>query len=74
MPRTRDCASSISRQIRELQLSGGYGSFDAPVLHFGLGEHEAVGEVEIEWSTGGTTMIAGPLPANAIYRVIRERP
>lgn len=39
-------------QIRELKAGGGYISFDAPSLHFGLGKHEKVNKIEIFWSTG----------------------
>ena len=59
------------RQIRELQLSGGYDAFDAPVLHFGLGEFDTVDRLEVEWSTGERSSIGGPFPANARYTIAR---
>jgi hypothetical protein len=58
-------------QMRELKSGGGFHSFDEPVLHFGLGAHEAVDRVEVQWSTGEVTKIEGPLPANALYTVSR---
>lgn len=59
-------------QTRELQLGGGFMSFDAPVVHFGLGEHEEVESVIISWSDGGTTRITGGVPAGALYRIERQ--
>jgi uncharacterized membrane protein YraQ (UPF0718 family) len=59
-------------QTRELQLGGGFMSFDVPVAHFGLGEHEGIDSVTIEWSNGRTTEIAGGLPAGALYRIERQ--
>jgi len=59
-------------QTRELHLGGGFMSFDAPIVHFGLGEYEAVDSVAISWSDGGTTRIESPLPAGALYRITRE--
>jgi hypothetical protein len=60
------------KQTRELQLGGGFMSFDAPVAHFGLGEHETVDGVIVSWSNGGKTTIDTPLPAGALYRIARE--
>ncbi len=59
------------QQIRELKLSGGYLSFDEPVLHFGLGEYEAIDRLEVIWSIGEKTTIDGPLPANRRYLITR---
>jgi hypothetical protein len=58
-------------QMREIQSGGGYVSFDAPIAHFGLGEHERVGRVEIQWSTGERTEIEGDFEAGARYIVRR---
>jgi hypothetical protein len=46
-------------------------SFDAPVVHFGVGEYEAVDSVAIEWSDGGMTTIDSSLPAGSVYRIER---
>ena len=59
-------------QIREIKAGGGFLSFDAAFAHFGLGQREAVDEVEIEWSTGKKTVIRGVLPGNARYRISRS--
>jgi hypothetical protein len=60
-------------QKKELLASGGYLSFDAPVLHFGIGAHTAVNRVEIEWPDGARTEIAGPFRAGARHGLSRGR-
>ncbi|MGH6922399.1 MAG: CRTAC1 family protein, partial [Propylenella sp.] len=64
--------NGAGKQTRELQLGGGFMSFDAPVAYFGLGEYDTVDSVAINWSNGGTTTIETPLPAGALYRIARE--
>ena len=59
-------------QLRELQLSGGFAAFDAPYVHFGLGEFENVSAIEVEWSTGEKSLLPGPFSANNKYRIRRE--
>lgn len=59
-------------QLRELQLSGGYASFDAPIAYFGLADDESVDKIEIEWSTGETSLIDGPFEAGAKYTLTRH--
>jgi uncharacterized membrane protein YraQ (UPF0718 family) len=58
-------------QIRELQASGGYLSFDAPVLHFGLGQGGRVSRVVVHWPDGATSELAGRFAAGYRYRVTR---
>lgn len=59
-------------QFREIKASGGFHSFDAPIAHFGLGEYDAVSKIEIHWSTGETSTLAHPFPANREYRIRRK--
>ncbi len=59
-------------QFREIKASGGFHSFDAPIVHFGLGEYETISKIEIHWSTGETTTVTHPLPSNREYTVHRE--
>lgn len=59
-------------QIRELQMSGGFSSFDTPQIHFGLGEIDKVDSVEILWPDGKKDLIKNPLSANAYYRITRQ--
>ncbi len=58
-------------QMREVQLGGGFMSFDAPEVHFGLGAAQRVTQARIRWATGGETVIDGPLDAGSRYRVLR---
>ena len=60
-------------QIRELKASGGYLSFDEPLAHFGLGEHDRIERLEIAWSTGGVTVVPGPLEAGHLYSLKRSQ-
>ncbi|PTW55733.1 uncharacterized membrane protein YraQ (UPF0718 family) [Breoghania corrubedonensis] len=57
---------------REIQLGGGFMSFDAAEAHVGLGEVEAVNSVTVHWADGGETTLDGPLPAGARYRIVRH--
>jgi hypothetical protein len=59
-------------QMRELQASGGFVSFDAAVAHFGLGEHRSVSRIEIRWSTGETTTLDRTFDAGYRYIVHRQ--
>lgn len=61
-------------QMRELQASGGFLSFDAPVAYFGLGAFPHITRVDIHWSTGEHSVIDGDLPAGATYIVHRQPP
>jgi len=59
-------------QMREMQASGGFASFDAPAVHFGLGTHDQVDQVEVTWSTGETSTITGGLKAGQRYVIQRQ--
>ena len=59
-------------QLREMKLSGGFGSNDAPYLHFGLAQHDNISLIEIHWITGKVNYVKGSLPVNKHY--IIERP
>ena len=54
-------------QMREIQASGGFLSFDAPIAYFGLGEFQRVEGVEVHWSTGERSEIRGDFTAGARY-------
>ncbi len=62
-----------ARMMREIQSGGGFMSFDAPVAHFGLGDAMELTRLSIHWPAGGVTEIAGPIPAGATYRVVRDQ-
>jgi uncharacterized membrane protein YraQ (UPF0718 family) len=63
--------SESGSQLREVKASGGFMSYDEPIVQFGLGEDTQVSEVEIRWSTGQTSRI-GELDANYRYKVVRQ--
>ena len=63
---------SERHQMRELKASGGYLSFDEPLVHFGLGDYKSVDRLVVEWSTGGRTEIPGPLHAGQRYTLQRS--
>jgi hypothetical protein len=63
-----------SFQTREIQLGGGFMSFDAPRAHFGLGAADTASALRIHWPAGGETRIEGPLDAGYLYRVQRAQP
>lgn len=61
-----------SHQLRESKAGGGFLSFNAPVIHFGMGEHKAINRIEIIWSTGEHSEINGEFPVNAKYIISRK--
>ncbi|VAW75365.1 Alkaline phosphatase, partial [hydrothermal vent metagenome] len=65
-------ADSKKNQIRELKLSGGFMSYDDPVAYFGLDEYEHIDSIKIIWSTGETSVLDKPLPANRRYKITRH--
>lgn len=56
-------------QSREVQLGGGFMSFDALDIHFGLGKVQEVKSVSIRWADGEINTY-GPLISGAIYDII----
>ena len=59
-------------QVRELKASGGYHSFDAPIAHFGLGNHKSVESIEVIWSTGEKQVYNGVFESGKRYKIGRE--
>lgn len=59
-------------QSRELQLGGGFMSFDAPRAHFGLGEATSAVRARIRWADGREDVIEGPLLGGRFYTVTRQ--
>lgn len=60
------------RQLREMKMSGGFTSFDAPVALFGLGSQSGAESVEIRWPDGGTTYLTCRLAGGRQYLVRRR--
>ncbi|MEP4037203.1 FG-GAP-like repeat-containing protein [Pseudophaeobacter sp.] len=61
-----------SRQTREIQLGGGFMSFDAPRVHFGLGDSDAAQALRIRWPDGAQTHVQGGLQPGQLYRIRRQ--
>ena len=59
-------------QIRELQASGGFASFDDPIIHFGLGAYEQIKSVEIIWPDGEESKLSVPLASGHRYEIRRQ--
>ena len=60
------------RQVREIQLGGGFMSFDSPNAHFGLGSYEQISHIVIHWSNGGMSRLDGPFPIGMNYEIERH--
>jgi len=61
-------------QMREIKASGGYQSFDAPRVYFGLGQSQGVRYIIITWPDQTTTEIHHFLPGGHLYRIERRKP
>ncbi len=61
--------SSGRQQLRELKAGGGYQSFDAPEVYFGLDTAEAVEEVRIVSLSGKSWTIHETLKADQFYDI-----
>ena len=56
---------------RELQLGGGFMSFDAPQLHFGLGQTTHVNRLSIDWADGSSSRINERFTSGHLYTISR---
>lgn len=61
-----------SHQMREITASGGFKSFDAPQVHFGIGQHDKIQRLEVHWSTGEKTILDIELGAGYRYTIQRN--
>jgi hypothetical protein len=59
-------------QMRELNAGGGFMSYDAPYLHFGLGNNDQIDFLKILWPDGEKTTIEKDLAANHKYIIKRK--
>lgn len=66
-------SADTPRQSRELKASGGFISFDAPKVHFGLGQVKSVKSVKVTWRDGGITTLQGPFRANSEMTIRRAK-
>ena len=60
------------KQVRELLASGGFLSYDAPIAHFGLGDHESISRIEIDWPTGQPSVLEGDFETGKRYKIVRR--
>jgi uncharacterized membrane protein YraQ (UPF0718 family) len=58
-------------QMREVQLGGGFMSFDAARVHFGLGATQAT-RLQITWADGTSNIVDGPFEPGQLYTVTRD--
>ncbi|MEP1520419.1 FG-GAP-like repeat-containing protein [Ascidiaceihabitans sp.] len=65
-----DASGRIQR--REVQLGGGFMSFDAPRVHFGLGDETYATKVDVRWATGDASTIEGRLEIGQKYTITRH--
>ena len=63
--------TGATSQLREIKVGGGFVSFDPASAHFGLGPHTTVDRVDVRWSTGERSELAGPFEAGHRYRITR---
>ena len=59
-------------QRKELKASGGFGSFDAPVLWFGLKHDKVTTKLKIRWPNGDWTTLQKPLEPGRVYKIVRR--
>ena len=60
-------------QLRHIQASGGFMSFDPLEAHFGLGQNDFIDRIEVRWPNRTTSILQGPFPANRCYRIHRQK-
>ncbi|OUS08851.1 hypothetical protein A9Q96_00455 [Rhodobacterales bacterium 52_120_T64] len=65
--------SDGNKQMREIQAGGGFLSYDAPKLYFGLGDGAVVEKVEVIWSTGQSTTLGNEFSVGRMYTITRSR-
>jgi hypothetical protein len=59
-------------QSRELQIGGGFMSFDAPRAHFGLQDGRMAKALHVRWADGSETILEGSLQGGTLYTVNRQ--
>ena len=60
------------QQMRELTLGGGFMSYQVPVAHFGLGQHDHIQSLTIRWPGGQESVIDSALSAGSKYVIERQ--
>jgi uncharacterized membrane protein YraQ (UPF0718 family) len=60
------------KYLRELRSSGGFISFNDPVVHFGIGDSKSIDSVEVRWPTGDSSILEGEFVPGSRYRILRQ--
>jgi hypothetical protein len=60
------------RQLREIRSSGGFASYNAPVAHFGIGQHKQIDSLEVHWPTGDVSKLRGDFIPGRRYVISRQ--
>ncbi|MDH5545771.1 MAG: CRTAC1 family protein [Gammaproteobacteria bacterium] len=58
-------------QMREIKASGGYLSFDAPMAWFGLGRHDKIEEIRVQWPDKSQTLFSGEFTTGNRFQISR---
>ncbi|MCJ7874799.1 FG-GAP-like repeat-containing protein [Phaeobacter sp. J2-8] len=58
-------------QSREVQIGGGFMSYDAPRVHFGLQDDHSAQTLHIRWADGSESDVPGPFEGGNLYTVSR---
>ncbi len=58
--------------MRELNSSGGFLSYNDPIVHFGIGERQSISSIEVRWPTGEATVVEGNFAPGKRYRITRN--
>ncbi|WP_299166357.1 FG-GAP-like repeat-containing protein [uncultured Tateyamaria sp.] len=59
-------------QSREIQLGGGFMSFDAPRVHFGLPQGRTATGMTVRWPDGSVSELDGPFSSGNLHTITRN--
>lgn len=64
--------TSASSYLKVNDGALGYLSHGIPDLYFGLADQDTVDRIEVRWPSGGVQVVAGPIAANQVIRIVEE--
>lgn len=70
---TAEVGDEVVRQLRHVTTRSSWRSAGGLRLHFGLGDAESVRRVEVEWPSGATNVIDGPIEVNQRLELVERR-
>lgn len=59
-------------QMRQIRLSGGFISQNAPKATFGLGEYKSIKKIKVIWPSGEEMVMNGEFKTGKSYKIIRK--